>query len=755
MRRLALILILLCVCAVSSIAQTTFNAVFHCTNFVSQPSAINKVTLTPLAPFVDFTNATLDDSPIVSQTDSNGIVTFSNLFSGYSYIFELDASYKTVLRTNGFPSGLTGTVSAEPYFGVWLPGMAIFAYISTNQIPVLTAGTGVIISTNGNNYTIIVSTNYVATNDSRALSWTNVANVFTGKLTLVGATTFITNAANPIATLDFPQGVFNSQCRITLGDFNPLYFSSDRASASIYYNPNHSGGGEVQMLAPRFSILPAYGAGFTGAVQFGAATFGPVQGSLGLFYYNCSTYPTVSFQQGYSYANLISYDWWNGSGISFGNVSYRAEAANTLGDGYLRFAYGTFVGATTGNSSPTMSESLGISTLALRVGTNADSPGILHWGAFIENYTNVSLAGTNYGVDPDGPSAVNLTVNGNVNLTNVPISFARTNQRSITKVIIIPGTGTYALTTPANWLWKSSMTNAAAAPTNIPAATKMEISLENQIDATSTNLYASASYYAYAPTFDTNALALFAAIVNSGGTVLTAESNAFNQFLVNLKAVNLWTNWAAIYPELGRSSNGCSWNAVATNKYRIAWTVGAGTFDGAGFTSDGSASFGDTGYNPTTAGDTYVATNGTLLIYCGTAAPTGTTPAYFIGATSASGRAAIVEHSSSFFGGDGFNGTGGEFILSSNPSPFNGTTAYTIFAGGFGFYTPTGQATGTAGATSVPNANFYIGAKNAAGTAGNFIGAKFGLVMIGGGISQTQYATLQTIVGQYASALGR
>lgn len=146
-------------CAVPSIAQTTFNATFHCTNFVSLPASINRVVLTPLKPFVDYTNVILVDTPIVSQTDTNGNVTFSNLISGYSYLFELDASFKTVYRTNGFPSGLTGNVNAEPYIGLWLPGQTLFAYISTNQISTITlaAGTNIVVTTNGSTFTISVS----------------------------------------------------------------------------------------------------------------------------------------------------------------------------------------------------------------------------------------------------------------------------------------------------------------------------------------------------------------------------------------------------------------------------------------------------------------------------------------------------------------------------------------------------------------------------------------------------------------------
>lgn len=140
MRKLSVSLFTL-LCAVSSMAQSTFNAVYHCTNFVSQPVQVTRAILTPDTQFIDYTNAILADTPIYGVTDTNGVVTFTNVQSGYSYIFELDTVYKKVLRTNGFPAGLTGTVNAEPYIGVWLPGKRIFAYTSTNTIQVVVTNT--------------------------------------------------------------------------------------------------------------------------------------------------------------------------------------------------------------------------------------------------------------------------------------------------------------------------------------------------------------------------------------------------------------------------------------------------------------------------------------------------------------------------------------------------------------------------------------------------------------------------------------
>lgn len=315
MRHITLLILLLSV-AVSSTAQTTFNAVFHCTNFVSLPSMINRVQLTPLAPFADFTNVILDDSPIVGQTDTNGVVTFSNLFSGYSYIFELDTSYKTILRTNGFPSGLTGIISAEAYIGIWLPGQTIFAYTTTNQFqPHSTNLDGwSSLSTNAVAYLSQLSaqSNFFATNVvySTGLTATTNSGVVTvttnGAVSLAGLVTANTPNQNIFQNPNFLGGLTTSNSAI----FQQV---SPGAGFNMYWNPGHSIEAEEQMAA-------------TGALSF---TLGTDQTKLSVLQLTGSgAYDTPILAQYDTTTNLMGW----GTPIIFGYKS--GPTTNSLTNHY-------------------------------------------------------------------------------------------------------------------------------------------------------------------------------------------------------------------------------------------------------------------------------------------------------------------------------------------------------------------------------------------------------------------------------------
>jgi hypothetical protein len=118
-------------CAVSSIAQTQFNALISATNFAGLPAASDRVVFTPTGVLYPSTNQFLIPTPIVGVTDTNGNYTFTNLFAGYVYVLEIDASFTTFYTNCGFPAGLTGTVNAAAYQGL-VTQTGIFAWTSTN-----------------------------------------------------------------------------------------------------------------------------------------------------------------------------------------------------------------------------------------------------------------------------------------------------------------------------------------------------------------------------------------------------------------------------------------------------------------------------------------------------------------------------------------------------------------------------------------------------------------------------------------------
>ena len=128
--------------AVGTAQAQTANVTYYFSDFTSQPAAVRRATLTPLAPAGDFgTSTNLIPSPVSLVTGAAGAVTFSNVVSGYAYSIALFGPYQVTTRTNFFPSSLTGNVNGHDYLG-WVVGTASdgsviqFAYfyppISTN-----------------------------------------------------------------------------------------------------------------------------------------------------------------------------------------------------------------------------------------------------------------------------------------------------------------------------------------------------------------------------------------------------------------------------------------------------------------------------------------------------------------------------------------------------------------------------------------------------------------------------------------------
>src|ERR1700733_6607293 len=118
-----------------------------------------------------------------------------------------------------------------------------------------------------------------------------------------GTNTFATNSVYSNAQISFPPGIEHEPANgILLGDFNQIWFSSDKTTARMGFVPSHSGAPQLGMGSPRIAIVPGYyNAGGRGALQFGAGYFGKPQGSEALFYVNPSKFPeTTTDPLGYS-----------------------------------------------------------------------------------------------------------------------------------------------------------------------------------------------------------------------------------------------------------------------------------------------------------------------------------------------------------------------------------------------------------------------------------------------------------------------
>lgn len=565
-----------------------------------------------------------------------------------------------------------------------------------------------------------------------------------------GTNSLRTNGTFPAVTLDFPVGfpsVPNNN-RLTIGDYNLFIYSSD-GSDQAHQNPAHSGHPEWQENHRRISFLIGdYNADGTGAMQLGASSFGSPHGSRALFYVNPSKFGSSTNVLGYSQLWQWVGSYWNGSVETRSPIYARSEALATNGMARLSFGSPTYSGFANSEAGPAFDEAVGVNSFEIVTGASASQQGIIYHGSLARDVISAVPSTTNYGVNWEGVSEVYLALSGtNINFTNVPSSSGRffTNQSSEVVMYINTGLAVSTTTYPTNWHVYPPGINQFF-DNNI-----YKLSARKQVVSGTTNYYVDYIAYTNAIALDVDATKFFTA---SGITDATIKF-AVNNLVLDLKNNSLWTRWDAIYPLVGGTSNTCSWNLANTNNFRMAWTVGSSTFAANGWTSDGSASFGDTGLNPSTASSpNYVQNSATIAVFNATAAPTLTTRNYFIGSTS-SVRAGLLMFSTSFFGVDGFN-DGNGFVVVSNPSPFDGFSAATRTGGSSSaVYTRTGSNFDSASSTGVPTFSFYIGARNAAGSMADPIGARLTFVMIGAGITSGEYLTLSNIVNTFETSLGR
>lgn len=106
---------LLLFAVVATATDTSCNVYFNLADFSLRPTAVNNVTLTPLAVPGSYNGKVLDAQAITKTTDVNGSVTFSNVVAGYPYqvvLSRVGTTFQIVL-----PVALTGTVNGHDYIG--------------------------------------------------------------------------------------------------------------------------------------------------------------------------------------------------------------------------------------------------------------------------------------------------------------------------------------------------------------------------------------------------------------------------------------------------------------------------------------------------------------------------------------------------------------------------------------------------------------------------------------------------------------
>jgi len=203
--------------------------------------------------------------------------------------------------------------------------------------------------------------------------------------------------------------------------------------------------------------------------------------------------------------------------------------------------------------------------------------------------------------------------------------------------------------------------------------------------------------------FDADAVAFFNRVTTAGGTLSATEKTAVNTLVIQMKTDGIWTKMKAIYPMVGASAAACAQN-LKSSSFTGTFTATGWTFASTGVTGNGSSAYFDTTFNPSIDASldgfsfgSYIRNNNTS----GTQVD-GVFISFF------------AQHN--FSDGNMFSGGINQIIsYTANPSQrmFVHRRTSASFAESYRDSTSLGTATTTA--TSLPNGNYYIGARNQGG----------------------------------------
>jgi len=121
--------------------------------------------------------------------------------------------------------------------------------------------------------------------------------------------------------------------------------------------------------------------------------------------------------------------------------------------------------------------------------------------------------------------------------------------------------------------------------------------------------------------FDADALSFITAAAITDNT----QKTAINTLVTDLKTYNIWTKMKALYPFVGGTASSHKWNLKDPRDLDAAYRLvfnGGGTHDSTGYIMNGTDSFANTYFNPSTVSGWK--DNHNLSIYLKTTTPTGT-----------------------------------------------------------------------------------------------------------------------------------
>jgi hypothetical protein len=320
-------------------------------------------------------------------------------------------------------------------------------------------------------------------------------------------------------------------------------------------------------------------------------------------------------------------------------------------------------------------------------------------------------------------------------LTPTPTS-TPTNTPSVTPTSTLTPTPSI---TPTNTNTPTTTTTPTVTPTNTSSPTPTNTQTPTNTPTPSVSP---------GPAYDPDAQAFFNRVSAAGGTLTTAEKNATNQLVLDLKSYSIWADIQVAYPMVGGTNASCSQNLISssfTGTFNGGWT-----FTSSGALPDGiNGTYMDTAWNPSIVSDV---DNNHYGIYTTQNEPGDASYGVFDGFTK---RWFMFLN----FGGlESYFEQGNSILLWANAGINKGFSFGNCDAGTLTGYV-SGSSLGTVSYTNggAPNSNFWFGATNRLQTLNRAtpMTVNIAFATLGYKMNATKVANYYTAVQAFQTSLGR
>jgi hypothetical protein len=255
--------------------------------------------------------------------------------------------------------------------------------------------------------------------------------------------------------------------------------------------------------------------------------------------------------------------------------------------------------------------------------------------------------------------------------------------------------------------------------------------------------------------FDADAVAFFNRVTTAGGSLSTTEKNAVNTLVTQMKTDGIWTKMKAAYPMVGASAAACAQN-LKSSSFTGTFTAGW-TFASTGVTPNGTSAYMDIGLNPSIS---ITNNNNHISIYSRTNIDTtGCDLGVSANAPTYIPLNAMYLRATSNFASRAYDYTLSKTlnIANSDSRGFfvtNRTSNVVLNGWKNGSKQGTTTYTNTDDITTVSR-NFFLGAMNLGGSAGQFANREYAFSSIGDGLSDTEASDFYDAVQAFQTTLSR